>query len=102
MDGYVPRKVVDFLRTTRRYIPEDSTLHNHRCENLKSCIAVEIAFKKVCVFFGIQFSTSVKYFYFGMMLAASLFSTQTPGSWWYYPTYSERSRAWNRPVYTSH
>jgi hypothetical protein len=23
-------------RTTRRYIPEDSTLHNHRCENLKS------------------------------------------------------------------
>jgi hypothetical protein len=27
----------DFQRTTRRYIPEDSTLHNHRCENLKSC-----------------------------------------------------------------
>jgi hypothetical protein len=27
---------VDFHRTTRRYIPEDSTLHNHRCENLKS------------------------------------------------------------------
>jgi hypothetical protein len=27
---------VDFQRTTRRYIPEDSTLHNHRCENLKS------------------------------------------------------------------
>jgi hypothetical protein len=26
-------------RTTRRYIPEDSTLHNHRCENLKSYIA---------------------------------------------------------------
>jgi hypothetical protein len=23
-------------RTTRRYIPEDGTLHNHRCENLKS------------------------------------------------------------------
>jgi hypothetical protein len=23
-------------RTTRRYISEDSTLHNHRCENLKS------------------------------------------------------------------
>jgi hypothetical protein len=29
---------VDFQRTTRRYIPEDSTLHNHRCENLKSYI----------------------------------------------------------------
>jgi hypothetical protein len=30
------RKSVDFQRTKRRYIPEDSTLHNHRCENLKS------------------------------------------------------------------
>jgi hypothetical protein len=29
---------VDFQRTTRRYIPEDSTLHNHLCENLKSHI----------------------------------------------------------------
>jgi hypothetical protein len=29
---------VDFQRTTRRYIPEYSTLHNHRRENLKSCI----------------------------------------------------------------
>jgi hypothetical protein len=27
---------VDFQRTTRRYIPEDSSLHNHRCEYLKS------------------------------------------------------------------
>jgi hypothetical protein len=26
----------DFQRTTRRYIQEDGTLHNHRCENLKS------------------------------------------------------------------
>jgi hypothetical protein len=25
----------DFQRTTRRYIPEDSILYNHRCENLK-------------------------------------------------------------------
>jgi hypothetical protein len=29
---------VDFQRTTQRYSPEDSTLHNHRCENLKSYI----------------------------------------------------------------
>jgi hypothetical protein len=30
---------VDFHRTTRRFIPEDSiTLYNHRCENLKSCV----------------------------------------------------------------
>jgi hypothetical protein len=27
--------LVDFQRITRRYIPEDSTLHNHYCENLK-------------------------------------------------------------------
>jgi hypothetical protein len=26
---------VETQRTTRRYIPEDDTLHNHRCENLK-------------------------------------------------------------------
>jgi hypothetical protein len=29
---------VDTQRTTRRYIPEDGTLHNHRCDNLKSYI----------------------------------------------------------------
>jgi hypothetical protein len=29
---------VDFQRITRRYIPEDIGLHNHRCENLKSYI----------------------------------------------------------------
>jgi hypothetical protein len=28
---------VDFERITCRYTPEDSTLHNHRCQNLKSC-----------------------------------------------------------------
>jgi hypothetical protein len=28
---------VAIQRTTRRYIPEDITLHNHRCEHLKSC-----------------------------------------------------------------
>jgi hypothetical protein len=27
---------VDFQRTTRYHIPEDSTLHNYLCENLKS------------------------------------------------------------------
>jgi hypothetical protein len=29
---------VYYQRTTRRYIPEDRTLHNLRCENLKSYI----------------------------------------------------------------
>jgi hypothetical protein len=32
---------VDFHQTTWRYIPEDRTLHNHRCENLKSCTAAK-------------------------------------------------------------
>jgi hypothetical protein len=27
---------VDTRRTTRRHIPDDDTLHNHRSENLKS------------------------------------------------------------------
>jgi hypothetical protein len=27
--------LVDFQRTTRDYIPEDRTLHNQRCKNLK-------------------------------------------------------------------
>jgi hypothetical protein len=31
-----------FQRTTRRYIPEDRTLHNHRCENLKSYIKFHV------------------------------------------------------------
>jgi hypothetical protein len=30
---------VDFQRTTWRYVPEDITLHNQNCENLKSYIA---------------------------------------------------------------
>jgi hypothetical protein len=33
--SYMP---VDFQQTTWCYIPEDSTLHNHHCENLKSYI----------------------------------------------------------------
>jgi hypothetical protein len=28
--------LVDIQRTTRRYVPEDRTLHNHRSENLIS------------------------------------------------------------------
>jgi hypothetical protein len=32
---------VDTLRTTR-HIPEDDTLHNRRCENLKSYICLEL------------------------------------------------------------
>jgi hypothetical protein len=35
---------VDTQRTTLRYIPEDGTLHNHRCENLKSDIIFPCSF----------------------------------------------------------
>jgi hypothetical protein len=33
---YSYETTVDFQRPTRRYIPEDRTLDDHRCENLKS------------------------------------------------------------------
>jgi hypothetical protein len=35
---YSSETFVNFQRTTRRYIPEDRTLYNHRYENLKSYI----------------------------------------------------------------
>jgi hypothetical protein len=35
-------------RTTRRHIPEYDTLHNHRCENLKSCmLSFDISLKNI-------------------------------------------------------
>jgi hypothetical protein len=33
---YSSETSVDFQQTTRRYIPEDRTIHNQRCENLTS------------------------------------------------------------------
>jgi hypothetical protein len=33
---YSSETLVATQQTTRRHIPEDDTLHNHRCENLKS------------------------------------------------------------------
>jgi hypothetical protein len=37
-ETYSSETSVDFHRTTRRHIREYSTFHNHRCENLKSCM----------------------------------------------------------------
>jgi hypothetical protein len=37
---------VGFPQATWRYIPEYKTLHNHRCENLKSYIIEELSIKK--------------------------------------------------------
>jgi hypothetical protein len=34
MEAIIPSDV-DFQRTTRCYIPEDGTLHDRRCDNLK-------------------------------------------------------------------
>jgi hypothetical protein len=34
-------------QTTRRYIPKDDTLHNHRCENLKSYVFCIVALLNV-------------------------------------------------------
>jgi hypothetical protein len=45
---------VDIQRTTYRDVPEDRNLHNHRCENLKSCevllLCIENYISKVCMF----------------------------------------------------
>jgi hypothetical protein len=38
---------VDFQRTTRCYIPEDSILYNHRCENLKSYAPLPLFWKRL-------------------------------------------------------
>jgi hypothetical protein len=35
---------VDLQRTARRYVPEDGTLHRHRCENLKSYMILSSEF----------------------------------------------------------
>jgi hypothetical protein len=38
---------VDSRQSTRRWIPEDSSPHNHRCENLKSYIQLKIKSNKL-------------------------------------------------------
>jgi hypothetical protein len=43
--------LVDFQRTTPNYIPEDRTIHNHQCENLKSYIFTQY-FGKVITYEG--------------------------------------------------
>jgi hypothetical protein len=47
---------VDIQWTTRRYIPEDCTLHNNRCENLKSYTIIYVdsnGFWRWCITLGI-------------------------------------------------
>jgi hypothetical protein len=42
---YSSETSVDFQRTTRHYNPEDRTLHNYRCENLKTYVIKRIKIK---------------------------------------------------------
>jgi hypothetical protein len=35
---------VHFNRTTRRYIPEDRTIHNHCCENLSKLNQADVVY----------------------------------------------------------
>jgi hypothetical protein len=43
---YSSETSVETQRTTRRHIPEDDTLHNYRCENLKSYILAEVSLQE--------------------------------------------------------
>jgi hypothetical protein len=45
---------VEFQRSTRRYIPEDRTVHNHRCDSLKSYICNNHWFN-IAIFYWILF-----------------------------------------------
>jgi hypothetical protein len=53
---------VDFKRITRRYIPEDRTPHNHRCENLKSYLGQRLEPKFYFITGSIYFITHVNKF----------------------------------------
>jgi hypothetical protein len=39
---------VGYEQTTQRYIPEDSTLYNHRYENLRSYVRVSLIKLQIC------------------------------------------------------
>jgi hypothetical protein len=48
---------VDFQRTARRYIPEDRTLHGHRCESLESYRLHTYSLLNQCPFIETENST---------------------------------------------
>jgi hypothetical protein len=47
---------IEFQRTTWRYIREERTLYNHRCENLNSCYGVGLGFIFLAVVLRSSFS----------------------------------------------
>jgi hypothetical protein len=50
VEEYAEQETMVTSRATRRYIPEASTFHKHRCENLESC-AMGTIFSLVSVSF---------------------------------------------------
>jgi hypothetical protein len=59
---------VNFQRTTRCYIPEESILYNRRCENLKSykmkySFMLSIIFHKCCGFGAVKSEWSRQKYY---------------------------------------
>jgi hypothetical protein len=62
MEAIYPSETsIDTQRTTRRYIPEDDTLHNHRCENLESYIP-ETSFTGHSEYIVTQYSANQQWF----------------------------------------
>jgi hypothetical protein len=46
---------IDFHLITRRYIPRDITLHNHRCENLKyNIVRIVLGKIRICDFNSVR------------------------------------------------
>jgi hypothetical protein len=71
---YSSETSVDFQRTTRRYIPEDSTLHNHRSENLKSYIILINPFSLHKTNLVVIYSTLTgRWIHFGCLLIGRCF-----------------------------
>jgi hypothetical protein len=51
---YSSETSVDFQQTTCRYTPEDSSAHNHCCENLKSYKFIDVSEERTASIFRIE------------------------------------------------
>jgi hypothetical protein len=75
-----PETSVAFQRTTQRYIAVDSSLHNHRCENLNSYIMLQIlAVNNVHFLLKIRYKTGFPVL--GLRLSTLCSCELTPWSW---------------------
>jgi hypothetical protein len=55
------KTTVDIQRTTRRYIPEDSTLHNQLCENIKAYVKIYSCLKIKYSLYHTMYSCSLTF-----------------------------------------